>query len=95
MALIVAPIVTTEYYARAEGTCNTTSCISLEINVNDTSSITGSIVSVSSTTVCESSATTLTVAGGNMEHWQTGIGIAVHAEVLLRVLVHPYLQVRQ
>ena len=64
-SLFASPAITTDYYVRAEGICNTTSCLDISITVNDTSAIQGSIISATSTTICESDTTTLTVAGGN------------------------------
>ena len=37
MGLAVNPTVTTEYYVRAEGICNTTPCVNVTITVQDSS----------------------------------------------------------
>ena len=60
----VAPATSTTYFLRAEGTCNTTACASINIVVQDTSvpavSITGN------NTICLGTSTTLSVSGGSL-----------------------------
>ncbi|NBP04862.1 MAG: T9SS C-terminal target domain-containing protein [Bacteroidetes bacterium] len=60
----VAPAVTTTYFLRAEGTCNTTTCASINIVVQDTSVPATSITGTG--TICLGSSTTLTVNGGSL-----------------------------
>ncbi|UKN03262.1 gliding motility-associated C-terminal domain-containing protein [Paracrocinitomix mangrovi] len=64
-SVAVSPTTTTTYYVRAEGTCNTTSCQSITINVNSNSTAPTSI-NASQSTICEGSSTNLTVSGGSL-----------------------------
>ena len=61
--ITVSPSITTSYFVRAEGTCNTTSCSDITIVVNDLSTDPNSI-SASSTSVCSGTAVSLLVSGG-------------------------------
>ena len=62
-SIVVSPGSSTVYYARAEGSCGNSSCVSTTVNVNTLSSApTG--VSSSSATICSGSTATLTVSGG-------------------------------
>jgi gliding motility-associated-like protein len=61
----VSPAVTTTYYVRAEGTCNTTTCISVTVTVNSLSTDPTSI-SASPSAVCLGSSSSLTVNGGSL-----------------------------
>ncbi len=74
-SITVSPSSNTTYYVRYNGACNTTTCASTLVTVNTPSiapmSITGT------TTICEGSATTLTLAGGTagtgaIAQWFTG-----------------------
>ncbi|MBD3637844.1 MAG: gliding motility-associated C-terminal domain-containing protein [Crocinitomicaceae bacterium] len=61
----VSPLSTTTYYVRAEGTCNTTTCQSVTVNLNSESTApTGA--SATQSTICEGSSTTLNVSGGSL-----------------------------
>ncbi len=64
-SISVNPGSATTYYALASGTCNTTTCASLTVNVN-TNSVAPSSVSASVNPVCPGSPTTLTVNGGSL-----------------------------
>lgn len=64
-SLAVSPSTTTTYFARAEGYCNTTSCLSVTVYVDSTSALPDSIVSTSDT-ICFGDSSILTVAGGNL-----------------------------
>jgi hypothetical protein len=75
-SISVSPASTTTYYVRAEGSCNTTGCVSVTVNVTNTASVapTGA---AGTTTICSGSSTTLTVAGGTpgtgaVAQWFTG-----------------------
>jgi len=77
ISLTVVPIVTTNYFIRAEGLCNTTSCISISVTVND-SSVVASSVSALPDTICAGLTSTLSVAGGNLGtganwYWYSGL----------------------
>jgi hypothetical protein len=71
----VSPTSTTTYYVRYAGVCNTTSCASITVNVDqssvDPTNITGT------TTICTGGSTVLTSAGGSLgtnavDVWYTG-----------------------
>ena len=64
-SITVSPTTTTTYYVRAEGTCNTTSCVSITINVN-TNTIDPTDVSASQLAICQGETTNLTVNGGTL-----------------------------
>lgn len=64
-SIIVSPAVTTTYYLRAEGNCNTTVCVSQTITVNTLSTAPTSI-NATATTICSGSSVTLTVVGGSL-----------------------------
>ena len=57
------PNSTTTYYVRAEGSCNTTNCVSQAITVEPTSTAPLLITSTNSS-ICPGSSSTLTVSGG-------------------------------
>ena len=61
----VSPTSTTTYYVRAEGTCGTTSCRSVTVNVN-TSSISATSASANPPSVCSGSSSTLSRSGGSL-----------------------------
>ena len=63
--LAVNPLVTTDYYVRAEGTCNTTVCATTTITVDDLSVAAGSI-SASFSSICPGGSATLDVSGGSL-----------------------------
>ncbi|MFY7848584.1 MAG: T9SS type A sorting domain-containing protein, partial [Bacteroidia bacterium] len=74
--LFITPTATTQYFVRAEGTCNTTACVGKTIKVNTPSVAPVSIVSTADST-CGSSFVTLTVNGGSLGsfarwRWYTG-----------------------
>jgi gliding motility-associated-like protein len=59
----VSPTANTTYYVRYEGSCNTTTCVSQLVTVNQSSSVPTGITGV--TTICPGSSTTLTLSGGS------------------------------
>lgn len=61
----VNPGATTDYYVRAEGSCNTTACVSTTINVNAISTIATGVTS-SDNNICSGAPVTLTVNGGTL-----------------------------
>ena len=61
----VTPSVTTTYWLRAEGDCNTTSCVSTTINVFNNSSNAVSI-SADPSTICMGFSSSLGLSGGNL-----------------------------
>src|SRR5688572_798658 len=74
-AIIVSPTTTTTYYVRYTGTCNTTTCATVTVTVNTSS--TAPTGATGTTTICSGSSTTLTVSGGSkgteaMTQWFTG-----------------------
>ena len=82
--LSVSPTVTTTYYVRAEGDCNTSGCVNTTVTVLPTSTLPTSIL-VSNPNVCPNSSTDLTVVGGNLvngDNWTwyeggCGLGTAI------------------
>lgn len=62
----VTPATTTTYYARVEGTCNTTACDSITVVVNSYS-VAPASVSASANPVCAGNSTTLNQVGGSLE----------------------------
>ncbi len=74
-SVTVSPTTTTTYFVRAEGTCNTTTCASQTVTVNQLSSAPTSVSGT--TTICEGQSTTLTAVGGTVGtgavyNWYTG-----------------------
>ncbi len=70
-SITVTPSSTTNYFVRAEGTCNITTCAQVTINVNSLSS--APIAISGSTTICNGGSTTLSVIGGSLgtgANWQ-------------------------
>ncbi|MFN8285647.1 MAG: gliding motility-associated C-terminal domain-containing protein [Chitinophagales bacterium] len=70
-SITVSPTSTTTYFVRAEGICNTTSCVSVTVTVNQPSVAASSISGT--TTICEGASTTLSVVGGTLgtaANWQ-------------------------
>ena len=63
--LAVIPTVTIVYYVRAEGTCNTTSCLSITI-VLDSLSILPDSATVSPTVICPGNSVTMGISGGSL-----------------------------
>ncbi|MBG16632.1 MAG: hypothetical protein CL853_09810 [Crocinitomicaceae bacterium] len=63
--ITVNPITQTTYFARAEGTCNTTNCISITINTQDLSSAPTAIIP-SLNTICPGDISLLSVSGGSL-----------------------------
>jgi len=61
----VNPVITTNYYVRAEGVCNTTNCVNFIVTVNDTSAISTGTVTAVLSTICEGGSTTISITGGN------------------------------
>ena len=75
-SLTVFPTVTTEYYVRAENVCNSTSCVSEIITVND-SSVSVTLLTALNDTICQGSFTNLSLTGGSLGtsagwYWYTG-----------------------
>lgn len=73
--LTVSPTSNTTYYVRVEGTCNTTTCATISVLVNDTSVPATSISG--SPAVCIGGSTTLSVVGGSLGYlagweWYSG-----------------------
>ncbi|HEX2898123.1 MAG TPA: hypothetical protein VHS96_00235, partial [Bacteroidia bacterium] len=63
-AITVSPSVTTTYFVRYSGSCNTTGCASITVTVNSLSSPPTGISGT--TTICNGSSTTLTATGGTL-----------------------------
>ena len=71
-SITVSPSSTTTYYVRAVGTCNTTTCVNLQVTVNQLSTAPASITS-SPAVICNGNSSTLTVVGGSLgtgANWQ-------------------------
>ncbi|MBK8658492.1 MAG: SprB repeat-containing protein [Bacteroidetes bacterium] len=74
-SLSVTPATNTDYYVRAEGTCNTTSCVFVTVTVNDTSEPASSVAG--SPAICIGGNTNLSSVGGQLGvgaswNWYTG-----------------------
>ena len=70
--ITVNPVVTTVYYIRAEGICNTTQCVNLTVTVNDTS-VSSTGITSSETVICEGTTITMNENGGmpgTAANWQ-------------------------
>ncbi|RTL55892.1 MAG: hypothetical protein EKK37_18075, partial [Sphingobacteriales bacterium] len=77
-AITVSPTTTTTYYVRYNGTCNTTTCATVTVTVNQPSVAPTSITGT--TTICNGGSTTLTAAGGTLgtgANYQWGTGSVV------------------
>jgi hypothetical protein len=64
-SITVSPASNTTYYVRAEGTCNTTSCVSQTVTVN-TTSVSATSASASPSTITPGNSSTLSVSGGSL-----------------------------
>jgi len=64
-SIIVTPAVTTTYYVRAEGDCNSTTCASIIITVK-TQSTAPTGITVTGNNYCPGGSSTLTVTGGSL-----------------------------
>ena len=64
LSAIITPSLTTKYYLRAEGTCNTTSCISVTVTVN-TNSQPATSVAATLSVLCPGAQTVLNLSGGS------------------------------
>ncbi len=74
-SITVSPSSTTDYFVRAVGTCNTTSCAFTTVTVQDTSIPAASVSG--STAICIGSSTNLSVTGGSLgtaANWEWYIG---------------------
>ncbi len=73
-SITVSPSSTTTYFVRAEGTCNTTACASVTVNVQSISSVANA--TATPTTICLGQSSTLSVTGslgtGATWNWYTG-----------------------
>lgn len=64
-SISVSPTITTDYYVRAEGTCNNTSCTIVTVTVNQSGSDpTG--IAATNTNICPGQSTVLSVVGGSL-----------------------------
>ena len=72
-SITVTPGTTTTYFVRAEGTCNTTTCVSATVTVNP-----GPIVSVTpvSPSICAGSSVSLTASGATTYSWTPATGLS-------------------
>jgi hypothetical protein len=70
-SITVTPAITTTYYVRAEGTCNTTSCVSVTVNVKALPSITTQ-PSNSTVVLGNNASFSVTANGPNLQYqWQS------------------------
>jgi hypothetical protein len=73
-SISVSPSATTTYFVRAIGTCNTTTCASVTVNVQSISSVANA--TATPTTICVGQSSTLSVTGslgtGATWNWYTG-----------------------
>ncbi|MBI2968017.1 MAG: gliding motility-associated C-terminal domain-containing protein [Bacteroidetes bacterium] len=93
-SVVVSPAVTTTYYVRAEGTCNTTACVSITVNVTNTLSADPTSITATVNPTCPSQSTTLSVVGGSLGtggtwQWYTGSCGGVPAGSGLSLTVSP------
>ena len=73
---IVSPVLSTTFYLRAEGTCNTTTCVSTTV-VLDVNSTPGTSIFASQPNICTNPTTSLNIVGGSLGtsafwYWYTG-----------------------
>ncbi|MFH0865529.1 MAG: T9SS type A sorting domain-containing protein, partial [Bacteroidota bacterium] len=92
-SIAVSPAVATTYYVRAEGTCNTTGCASLTINMNTLSTAPTSI-NATANPICPSASTTLSVVGGSLGtgaswKWYTGSCGGTYVNTGASIVVSP------
>ncbi len=71
-SITVTPATSTNYYVRAQGTCNTTNCSFTSVTVNDSSVVAPSVSG--SSAICIGSSTNLSAVGGHLGfganwHW--------------------------
>lgn len=64
-SISVSPDATTEYFARAEGDCNTTDCVSTTVDLK-TESTAASSANASKESICPGESSTLSVEGGTL-----------------------------
>ncbi|MCB9189574.1 MAG: gliding motility-associated C-terminal domain-containing protein [Flavobacteriales bacterium] len=64
-SISVSPAITTDYYVRAEGNCNNTTCATITVTVESLSTDPSS-ATASSTTICDGDPVTLNVLGGSL-----------------------------
>ncbi|MBI2967655.1 MAG: choice-of-anchor D domain-containing protein [Bacteroidetes bacterium] len=64
--LSISPSVTSNYYVRAEGVCNTTACDSITVSVTQSESVTPVSINSSASTICAGDQVTLSVSGGSL-----------------------------
>ena len=82
--LSVSPAITTNYFVRYTGTCNTTTCATVQVTVNNPSLAPTSISG--QTTICTGSSTMLTAVGGTLgtgANYQWGTGSIVGTSPLV------------
>ncbi|PID91571.1 MAG: hypothetical protein CSA96_07685, partial [Bacteroidetes bacterium] len=94
-SITVDPGVSTTYYVRAEGDCNTTSAVSQMVTVK-TSSIDPTGIGVSNDNTCEGTAKVLTVQGGSLGdganwYWYSDAALTVSAGTGSSINVDPAL----
>jgi len=90
----VTPSVTTTYYARAEGGCGPTACVSVVVNV-DQPSVDPTGINASAMSFCSPGSSTLTVTGGSLgtgaswEWFEAGCGAGVSIGAGSSITVSP------
>lgn len=90
----LTPSLSTTYFVRIEGTCNTTNCISQTINVEPVSTA-PLLINSSNTTICPGNSSTLTVSGGflapnNDYFWyENGCGLGTNIGTGSQITVAP------
>jgi hypothetical protein len=65
-SLTVSPLTATSYFVRAEGTCNTTACVSVSVLVTNSNSVAPTSVTASINPTCQNQTTTLSFSGGSL-----------------------------
>lgn len=94
-SLVVYPTTTTTYYARAEGACNVTTCVSITIEVTQASTPPTSVDAINDTICAGGIGTSLSITGGTLAptaswYWyEDSCGGTPFATAVSGVIVNP------
>lgn len=66
-SIVLSPTGNTTYFVRAESSCNTTNCVSVNVTVRQTSTPASSIVTFANN-ICKGQSTTMYLTGGTLGH---------------------------
>ena len=89
----VSPLHNTTYFVRAEGTCNTTECVSVNIFVNSCGAV-GVSSNATDNTICKGNSVELSVmgtpgVGGTWNWYKNGCGLGCVVATGASIIVHP------